>query len=311
MIPLLLALPLAADLPAGWYNPDAVAAASELYHRYADALSPRFEAAQRDLGRGGEALAELELGVLLLGDQASPELQAFYTSTRRHAAHNYLRVQAHVSLLEDDSSATFGAALDRAVEALGARYRLAECTPAAGLAAITGPGATSRSCEGEDLSPALAALMDQDPTLQAAVDEILGIDWPGTTLQTQAMAAVPVGGEDGWVRLGIVGSVLLGKQLEQHTVALERALAPLERGLEAKDPAALAEAQAARAVYEQAIAEDGQALLAALERSLRKQGVAVGVCANPPELGGCPGADRTDELLPRLQSDRKLAKSLR
>lgn len=306
---LLIATSLAAE--PGFYSADGVAAASATFTRYAEALGPRFEQAQSNLGVASQAAADLETSVLLLGDRSPAELRQASDSLRRQTTVTYLRVQAHISLLEDDSTKIFSDAMDRAIAGLGDRYTLSECTPASGIAAMTGPGRGGTRCEGTDLNKTLAAAMDKDPALNAAVDEILSIEWPSMTLEKTPRDAIPLTGTDTYLSLTPLAEKLIGSQLKKLNDQLETELEPLYDRIDEGDAAALASAEEARARYEAAMAAEGEKLLAALDKRLGKMGQDVAICPNPTSLGGCPGTPADDSLTRQLAADRKLAKMLR
>ncbi|MCB9743283.1 MAG: hypothetical protein H6741_07605 [Alphaproteobacteria bacterium] len=295
----------------GHFNPDAVAGNSATFVRYAEALGPKFDEAQQALGKAGAQLEALERGVLLLGERATPELRAHYEGLRKQNTHAYLRTQAHVSLLEEDSLNTFTDAMEKALAQLGEEYDIEECAAASGLAAMTGPGRSgTKSCEGEDLNARIAGIMDEDPELNAAVDEILSIEWPEIAAAPAAQAPVPLRGGGGWVQLAPLAERLIGPRLDAHAAALEAELSPLERGIETGDAEAMAQAQAARDRYEAAIAAEGERLFAALDKRAKKLKLDFDLCANPAGLGGCTGEDLSEAILPQLVADKKLVKAL-
>lgn len=306
---LLIATALAAE--PGFYSPDGVAAASLTFARYAEALGPRFDKAQSELGIASRAAAELETSVLLLGDRAPAELRQASDDLRRQVTVAYLRTQAHISLLEEDSTTIFGEAMERAIAGLGDRYTLSECTPSGGIAAMTGPGRGGTRCEGADLNATLAATMDKDPALTAAVDEILSIEWPGFTLEKTPRQAIALSGDATIIYLAPLADALIGGELARLDEALEAELEPLYEPIDSGDEAALKAAEEARARYEAAMAAEGAKLLAALDKRAGKLVGELALCPNPVELGGCPGTAADDAVTRKLKADRKLAKMLR
>ncbi|MCK6521717.1 hypothetical protein L6R49_09785 [Myxococcota bacterium] len=314
LLPLALLLsPLAFAATAGYYSPDNVAAASAAFRRYSDALMPRFEKAERDIAVANNAVSELELGVLVLGERAPDTLRAHYKSTRKTVTVSFLQTQAHIALLEDDSAATFGAALERAIAGMSGSYTATECAAGpSGIAAIAGPGRGPSTCAGDDLNAPLAAAIDKDPALLAAIDEILALEWPDTTIPKATQPLVPLTGAGPvYIQVDDLAIALLSRQIEALGATFEEEISPLERGLEAKDPQALADAKAARDRYEAGVSAAGAKMLAAVEKSLKKRGESVALCANPAAFGGCEGEDKTDLLVRALQTDKKVQKALR
>jgi len=295
---------------AGHYHPDQVAQKSEVFHQAAVALGPRFDDVQGALARLGRALEGLDLAVATLGTDAPPELVDYAAATRRTATGQYIQVQRHVDLVQEDTARTFEAALARAVDGLGSEYDLEECG-VSGVAAMMGRGG---SCKGTDLNPRLAEALDADPELRADVGEIAEVPWPEVTVASTPQPVVPVTGTARWVAMHALVKAFADPSLDGHTEDLEDALAPLEDGLAAGDAKAIATAEKHRATYEAALAADGQvlrsALKDALEKAEKKGGLReVGLCANPGELGGCAGEDVTREVIAAMQADKRFLKA--
>ncbi|MCB9765511.1 MAG: hypothetical protein H6739_37400 [Alphaproteobacteria bacterium] len=311
LLPLVFAA-LAGDAPAGYYHPDRVAASSLTFARYAEALGPKFEEVQGTLARTGEDLAELEQALLLAGDRAPEGTRAWYEDQRRKLTHGYLRTQAHVSFLEEDSLATFSAAMERALADVGGPYSLTECAGATGIAAMTGPGRSGASkCEGVDLNDPIAKAMDADAALTKAVDEILGVEWPEVAPEPAPQPLIAITGTAEVVALAPLARALIGDKLDAHAAQFEAELAPLERGIESKDAEAIEAAAQVRARYEAAVTAEGQALLAALDKRAPKLNKELALCVNPQSLGGCEGPAPSEALLNLLAQDKKLLKSLK
>jgi hypothetical protein len=122
---------------------------------------------------------------------------------------------------------------------------------------------------------------------------------------------VALTGEAGWVALAPLARALGQAHLEARRRALDQALAPLEDRIEVGEEAALREAEAQKSAWVAALGEDGAVLREAVKAALDRAKIAdVGLCANPEALGGCPGEDRSGEVLRALRHDRKLAKAL-
>jgi len=314
MYALLLGLGLGLEAHAapapGHYHPDQVAQKSAVFHQAAVALGPRFDEVQGALARLGRALEGLDLGVATLGPDAPPELLDYAASTRRTATGQYMQVQRHVDLLQDDTARTFESALARAVEGIGSEYLLEECG-VSGVAAMMGRGG---DCKGADLNPRLAKALDADPKLKAAVNEIAEVPWPEVAVEGAPQAVVAVTGTARWVAVHALVEAFADPSLDRHTEDLEDALAPLEDGLASGDAEAIAAAEKHRAAYEAALAADGQVLRNAMQDSLEKAEKKggpreVGLCANPGELGGCAGEDATREILAAMRADKRFLKA--
>ncbi len=305
---LLLALGSAQTAHAAYYHPDQVAAASAVFVSSAEKMAPAFEAAQKELGVISIGLERLELGVTLLGSTVAEADRAHFEAARRRTAGEFLQTQQHVDVIQEGFGAIFSAALERALAA--ETEPLVECGVVAGIASLLG---NKPKCEGEDANPRLAARLDADTELTAAVTELLGRPWPALTRPSAAMQVVPLTGAESWVDVSAIARRFIPDAIERHRDDLDRALAPLEGTL---DEAATREAASRlRDDYERRMAADGQilstALTGALERAARKGHISggVGLCPNPPGLGGCGGEEVTADVLAVLAEDRRFAKA--
>jgi hypothetical protein len=299
---LLLSLSLAAS---GWYNPDKVASNSETFKRYADAVQPKAGDMESGLAKASLQVQELDLGVNLLGKRAPAELVAYRDAVRKQYAHQGLEAQSFNDWFQDTSSSVFMQALDFAIEDLDGEVK--ECAPAAGgIAGIAGPGAMAGpKCEGDDLSAQLATALDASTDLTAVVDQLLGEAWPTVALDGQEWEPVALSGTAGYIRIAPLAEALLTEQLDALDAQLERDLRPLDLS----DEGDKAKAVALRQAYEGDIATQGDRLFDAIAKATKDQDL--GLCANPPALGGCSGKDRSKELLPTLAQDKKVLKALK
>lgn len=308
---LLVALSAALAAPAGHYHPDSVAAGSARFVAAADQLGPAFDRAQQSLTRLGAAAEDLDAAVLLLGDRAPDDLGAWAQQVRKRIAAGYLSTQRHVDLVQQDFSDEFGAALARALEAESADYDLKECGRT-GISAMMGG---KSDCAGADRNAALAARLDADPALQAFTTELATIPWPTVEVPERTGPPVALTGTARWVAAEALIDRYAEAAVAARAEALEDELDPLLDDIEAGDPAAIAEGQAARDRYAQALAADGAVLWTAMEITLgkaaKKGGPAeVGVCAVPASLGGCMGEDATGAVLQALADDRRFDKAV-
>lgn len=299
----LLAVAIAGS-PA-FYHPDDIAAKSTRFAAAAQAIEPRFAAGEAAAARWGDAVADLELGAAMLGKDAPAELTTWVADTRRQLTGQFLRLQRHAGLVQEDFSAVFGAALGRVLPAVAKGYDARECK-ATGIAAMM----RRTTCEGEDLSPALARALDADPALEKEIADILSVEWPTVALEPRTWAPAALTGTARWVDGAAVAEAFTAARVQSRKDALDARLDPLQDGLEARDPAVIAAAQAERARYVAALGEDGAFLRAALTEALvrgeKKGGPAqVGWCPNPAALGGCVGEDVTRAVVERLREDRR------
>lgn len=291
--------------PAGYFHPDDVAARSKVFVGAAEKMGPAFEGVQQSLGGLGRGLQELEVGGALLGDRVPSGFAAWSTEQRRTVTGQFLRVQKHVDLVQEDFGGVFGAALDRALEAEGGA--LQECTKGSGVQALMRrPGA---GCTGTDRNGALARALDADPGLEQAVTEILDIPFPELGVEDRSWAPVALTGTARWVSAAALADRFAGAALAREAAALEDRLAPLEARIAGGDASAVAEAAEARSAYEAALAGAGTTLLEAATKALDKAGAGdVGVCPNAASFGGCAGADASREVLRTLAEDKRFTK---
>lgn len=295
------------------YDPDQVAAGSELFVELAGLMAPWYENLQNQMTRTSLALEGLDAATSLAGAQAEPALGEYALGLRRQAAHQYLQVQRFADVLAEDTEQTFGAALERSLTALGVQAEPCQASSGVSMGPMRGMGSGGTDCPGDDVSRELSAQMDQDPALRAAVGEIKGLDWPGFVVEGTPQPVIPLTGSARYVALDAAARALIQDRLDDLERALEDQLAPLESSLtEGADGGteALAQAQAFRADYDAALAAEGERLMAALTKGLKKD-PDVGVCANPAVLGGCTGTDVSGELLPLLVADKKVLKALK
>lgn len=304
-LPLLLA-GAALSQPVGHYHPDDVASRSKVFVAAAESMGPAFEGAQQRLGTLGRGLQELEIGGALLGTRVPAGFNGWATVERRRVTGQFLQVQRHVDLVQEDFGGVFGAALGRALEAQGGA--LQECSKGTGVQALMRrPGA---GCPGEDRNGALARALDADPRLKAEVAEILDIPFPDIQVDHRAWAAVPLTGAGRWVSASALARRFASAALEREASALEARLAPLEARIAAGDTTAVAEAASARAAYEAALAASGTVLVASATKALAQAGAAdVGICPSTPALGGCEGADASEEIMRTLGEDKRFVKA--
>ncbi len=305
----LLTATVLAQSPAH-FSPDGIAQRSAVFRSYSERLAPQYEHLQQGLGKAGQGIEQLERGVLLLGDKATPELKAHLKNTRRTLNHAFLVAQEHITFLETDSQTVFEAAMERAIEQHKAGRELVECSKPGGLMSF-GPGRGQQNCAGENIDAALASTMDEDETLKAAVESILSVGWPVVDFEPKPWAAVSLTGEAGHVQVAALAHAYLTNDLGALEAKLERDLAPVQAGLSSEETkaASLEKAWALRAAYETSVGKAGARLWAAMEKPLNKKNQFIALCPNPAVYGGCPGEDRTEEVLAILQANRKFRKA--
>jgi len=308
----LLTISLATASPSGWYHPDAVATQSVLFKQLTDGLMPRFEKLERDLAVTGAPLIELDRAVLILGSRAPTLVSTYADGLRKRAAHARLQSQALVDAVQEDSAVTFGGALERAKASVKMPESTELCQPLTGIAALNAGARSAKSCEGESWNERLVESLDKDPALVADVEEMLAVPWPSFELSGEVLPTLPFTGEDGYIAVGAVANAFLEPALEELRDDLGADLEGLLDEPEANNQERrLAKAEALRAAYEQDVSRIGAGFLTAVETELKKRKVGVRLCANPVELGGCEGTDRTASTIETLQKSKRFMKSIR
>ncbi len=293
---------------AAFYHPDDIAAQSLRFREVSDAIQPKFERGQDAVGRYSNALADLEIAVGLLGADVPSGLATWSQLTRRQVTGQYLRLNKHAELVQEDFSNVFLDALARALPKVTAGKDVVECQ-ATGVVAMM----HRTTCAGDDLNLALAKALDGDGQLGRELNSILSVEWPSIVVEPKAQPVVALTGTARWVDLATLGRGFLATRLAARLEAFERELAPIEDALDAKDPAAIKTAGDKKAAYLAALGQDGTALRAAVTEALARNKAApsaVGLCANPAALGGCDGEDATEAVISLLKADKKFAKAI-
>jgi hypothetical protein len=310
---MLLLLALAPLHAAAWYDPGGVAAQSRAFADASAAVGPRYEAAEVALARYGAALEELELGVALAGSRVPAEQAAWATEARLQVTAQFLTLQKHVDLMAEDYERVFLAAVGRALAALPGGAEAVSCEPRRLMGRVV-----SSPCPGTDLTPRVAAAVDQDAALLRALQEIAEVPWPEVGVAPRAFAPLPLEGAPAapdHLHLAPLVRALAPEALARRKDAMADATLAAEAAVEQQDAATLAALQGAKQSWLAALGRDGDAILAVLPDALARAGkagasAAVGLCVNPALLGGCTGADRSAALTPVLQADKKVQKAV-
>jgi hypothetical protein len=305
--------------PAGWWWPDDLASSSALYAASAEQLQAPFVAREQALARSAAAIREYRVALDLLGDDAPAVERARLESLEALHAQHHAALSAFADQLVSDYDAAFTGAVERAAAARGAaRCEGRIAAPAVGPRIPGAPRKTvpNPACAGEDLNAALAAGVDADPAAKQAVAAILGRAWPDPAPLPVAPQS-PIGGGERWfwvVDLLRAGArEALARIDRDDDDARDEIEAAMETATSEADLAALVpKVDAIEARTAAARAALAGPVLAAVEARMAKwKGEpATGVCANPAALGGCAGADASNELVGRLLDDKKVAAAL-
>ena len=295
--------------PAAYYLPADVAEKSGLFLAASEEMAPRFEAASGKVAQASAAAEQLELGVTMLGSTAPEGMTGWAAQTRRSLVGQSIRLSRFLSKMQEDYSNVFSLAMGRVLPVVGKGYSLRECGNTGIMAQFK-----QNTCEGEDLNGKIAAALDQDAQLKAALDEIRGLVWPDLVIEKKQWAVVALTGMERTVDLAALAKALFAEQLQARQKGLEAAVAPLEEGIDARDPEAIAKAGALKDAWRLELGVDGvgwQGMLKEALARLEKKGgpVSVGLCGNPALTGGCPGTDVTKQVIELLREDKKFLKA--
>ena len=298
MIPLFLTIAFAGD--SAWWSEDAVSRASALFGKAQARDAEAYEKAQDQLEAAKRAVGDLELGAAIVGGGA---VDPYAESLDRQLSGQFLRLQKHADLLGSDYASVFGDALKAAIAKVAPGQSVTECKVASKVEMLMGK---APKCAGTDLSAKLAAAMDQDPALIAAIGEILTIEWPKIDVKGTVQGGVSLTGSE-----QSVDAAALARKLQHDALAAlddERdiAIEQLSEDMESEDPkvqaAAVAKAATVKATWRAGVEKLGGKVRSdatkLLTKAAKKGGpTAVALCANPQNLGGCGVPDVTHDVL--------------
>jgi ElaB/YqjD/DUF883 family membrane-anchored ribosome-binding protein len=289
------------------HHPDDVAGSSVLFAGAAKAMGPAFAEVQSEIARLGRAADSLSRGTAMLGPRAPAGADAWSQDVRKQVSGQFVRLQRHVDLIQQDYGQVFGAAYEAA---------LASVPGAASSTICKDRGLMHRGppCQGINLSPAIAKEVDRDANLAHDLDEISDLPWPAIGIGAHSLPVVPLTGASHWLQLDALAQRVAAQALETIDDDLTRTLDRIEDDLAPGTAPYVEAAQAAREVHDAALTELGTHLLQAVDAALdRGRGApeVLGLCVNPTALGGCPGEDITAATLDWLQQDKRFLKALR
>lgn len=276
---------------ADHYDPSALAGASRVFAEASEVSAPRFTAAQRDSSALADGLNAWAENLDLLGARAPADERTALDAATRAFGREQAVVGAFAQGLADGYDAAFQAAVARAL-----RGREADACSARGVRTM--PGRASRAdCPGQDLSAELAAAVDADPALRAALADLNARPWPAFTAPTAVGARVGPEGAP-LFDLHAVARAHVGAQLDRVARADEEARLPIHAALEqgATGPQLDALRQQADAIdAKTAAARQGlfTALWSRWDKDAAKGRAGAAWCPRPEVVGGC-GAPLTD-----------------
>ncbi|MEQ1572116.1 MAG: hypothetical protein ABMA64_41190 [Myxococcota bacterium] len=302
--------------PVGFWHPDDLAPLSAVFVASSERLQGPFEQRSSDADRLAAALNQYREALDLLGERAPAAERARLEALEKEYNRQHAVLQQFADQLVSDYDAAFTGAVERAASSKGEVVQCA-ATVRSGPAL---PGMPSRAqsnpdCPGANLNAAIAAVVDADAGLKAALDEILSRPWPEIGLESAAQA--PIGGQERWMAVRDLMVAGARERLQQIVAADDEARDAIEAAIEegstleqltALEPAAK-KIEGDTAAKRASLAGPLLELVEARIAKKWKGEVAPGWCANPEPLGGCTGADESRALVARLVEDPKIAKA--
>ena len=306
----------ASALAAGFYHPNDVAAASETFGSAQSELLGPLETRQKTARALSNALRSYREGLDALGaapaDQVS-RLEALEADYHRQ----FDGLQTFADQLVGDFDAAFTDALGRALAAHpGAMECVAEVAVGPRVPGMGGRTQKNPECQGDDLNAAVAAAIDADAELKAALPGIVGRPWPSLGVTPQPLPTIGDGSR--YVHLQELltkgaGAAMraIDRDDDDARMAIE---AELEDGADAAELARLEstgnQISAATAAKRAALAAPILAAATKVLDKAAKKGEATAWCVQPAALGGCEGTDASTEVVQLLLSDKGVTKAL-
>jgi len=294
-----------------YYHPDDVAGQSAVFRDVANQVAPAFDSAQSTIMTMGQHLESLDTGVALLGSQAPDTTLTWRDDSRKQIMGQFLQIQRHLNLLQDDYARVFDEALTRALPQFSDTHTVVECASGGMQAMLNRRG---EACEGTELNSALATAIDIDEQLQSELEEIHSIPWPTVGIDPTPQEVVALTGSENWVSASQIAQHWISDRLDQHMDNYVENIEPLEEAIDSGDEASIRLAEEHQQAYLAAVGAEGQRLWSliteALNRSNSGPATNVGICANPEGMGACPGEDVTNQIIQLLEDNRKFNRAL-
>jgi len=303
-----------------FYHPNDIAAASTEFSRASAATSQIFSDRASQASAIAGALNVYEEALDMLGGRVNSAERARQKELTQTFNREFAVLSAFAGVMAEDFDQELTAAMDRALQTIAPGA--VEClgmvpATAAALPGIDVPLKKNDKCIGQAVNTAVAALMDKDSALIAAIDEIAALEWPAITLEP--VAQTPARADGGTVDVARFFQQIYARELNIIREHDEMSRLPFQTAIEegsSVDKLKQLELQAVqltqkttqkRATLCRPVFESAEAFMT----KWNKKGFEpYGWCANPQLLGGCVGEDRTKEILKRLLEEPKFVKAV-
>ena len=307
---------LSSALAAGFYHPNDVAAASTTFAAAQEQLLAPLDERQTATRGLSNALRSYREGIDAMGtvpDAHTARLEQLEVTYNRQ----FDALQTFADDLVGDFDAAFTAALQRALAAHpGAQECVREVAVGPRVPGMGGRTQKNPECQGDDLNAAVAAAIDADAELKAALPGIVGRPWPSLGVTPQPLPTIGDGSR--YVHLQELltkgaGAAMraIDRDDDDARMAIE---AELEDGADAAELARLEstgnQISAATAAKRAALAAPILAAATKVLDKAAKKGEATAWCVQPAALGGCEGTDASTEVVQLLLSDKGVTKAL-
>lgn len=313
MLTLLCAL---MSLAGGNYHPPEIAAKSKVYTKAAESAGQAFRDRSSDVEVMAAALVEYREALDLLGSRAPQAELDRLAAMQKQFNRDRAVLEAFANTMMQDFDDEFSAALSRSLPADAVSCR-SQIPTGPALPGIPSPMEENPDCTGENLNTSLAAKLDADAALSAAVTEIIALEWP--TVRPEPVAQAPIGSAERWVSVQPWFRALIGSALKKVDAADESERLEFYAALEnkpspeqMKDMLGSARALTKRTASTRAtLARPTLAAIDTWNAKKAKKNLDFSWCANPEILGGCTGTDATGEVGKVAATDKRVVKSTR
>ncbi|MBT3217545.1 MAG: hypothetical protein HN348_00505 [Proteobacteria bacterium] len=299
----------------GFYHPNDIAFQSAQYTRATEVTASAFEAAQGKSMAVARALNEWEEAMDLLAGRTNKNDRLRHSLAVEQYQTEFALLDAFAYTMADDFDNAVTRAMEEAIkevapQAIECVAQIPKTRPLPGMAV---PMKDNPDCKGTNHNQAITAVLDANPELVAALDEIIGRKWPMMSLSQEAQP--PTKGEH-YIDVFDFFEAGMADLLDEIRLVDEEARYVLEESIEdgADREALLAKSRdltRLTAARRDAIA--GPVLEAAdkaMAKWAKRGSPVAGWCVNPTLFGGCVGEDLSKTYTVKLLEDKGVANQI-